>query len=145
VSYEETYVDDDFDDELEDAEEWREGECDNCSGGDENGVTATGPLGDLYCACRIGQGAPEDECRCGDEDRERINIMSERVTVRVLLLFGDQAEIVGDVAPEEQAEPVRYPAVEIAEAVGAEVKDLPGMRLTAEVGPGDRLQGWQLP
>jgi hypothetical protein len=48
-----------------DAEEWREGECDRCYGGDENGVTATGPLGPVYCACFIGQGASEDECECG--------------------------------------------------------------------------------
>jgi len=58
----------DEDDELEDAEEWRPGECDNCYGGDENGVTATGPLGPLYCACFIGQGADEEDCRCGPED-----------------------------------------------------------------------------
>lgn len=48
-----------------DAEEWREGECDHCYGGDENGVTATGPLGPIYCACFIGLGAHEDECLCG--------------------------------------------------------------------------------
>lgn len=39
-----------------------------CFGGDENGVTATGPLGPLYCACAIGQGADEDNCRCGPEE-----------------------------------------------------------------------------
>lgn len=52
-------------DDLEDAEEWQEGECDNCYGGDEEGVTATGPLGPLYCACFIGQGADPEGCRCG--------------------------------------------------------------------------------
>lgn len=56
------YYDDDQDDE---AGEWEPGTCDNCSGGDENGITATGPLGPLYCACRIGQGADTENCRCG--------------------------------------------------------------------------------
>ena len=70
--------------------------------------------------------------------------MSERVKVQVLLLFGDQAEIVADVPAEERDEPVRYPAAEIAEAVGVLVRELPGKRLTAEVGDYDRLTGWQL-
>jgi hypothetical protein len=57
---------DDFDEEEDDtAQEWQPGECDNCYGGDENGITATGPLGPLHCACRIGQGADEEGCRCG--------------------------------------------------------------------------------
>lgn len=68
----------------------------------------------------------------------------ERVTVRVLLLIGDQAEIVADVPPAERAGPDRYPAAEIAAAVGVPVSDLPGKRLTADVGPDDRLSGWQL-
>lgn len=59
------YQDDDFDEEGDSAEEWQEGDCDNCDGGDENGVTATGPLGPLYCACFIGQGADAEDCRCG--------------------------------------------------------------------------------
>jgi hypothetical protein len=70
--------------------------------------------------------------------------MSERVNVRVLLLFGDQADIVADVPPEEQAEPERYPAREIAEAVDLKAKDLPGRRLSAAVGDDGRLSGWQL-
>ncbi|MEU1155757.1 hypothetical protein ABZ369_22450 [Streptomyces sp. NPDC005918] len=70
--------------------------------------------------------------------------MSERVNVKVLLLFGDQAEIVADVPAEERGEPVRYPAAEIAEAVGVEERELPGRRLSAEVGADDRLTGWQL-
>lgn len=69
----------------------------------------------------------------------------ERITVQVLLLFGDQAEVVADVPPEERAEPDRYPAAEIAEAVGVPVADLPGKRLTAVVGEDDRLSGWRLP
>ncbi|WP_225080464.1 MULTISPECIES: hypothetical protein [unclassified Streptomyces] len=68
--------------------------------------------------------------------------MSTRVNVRVLLLIGDQAEIVADVPPAEQGEPVRYPAAEIAEAVGVPVRKLSGMRLTAEAGADDRLSGW---
>lgn len=62
------YMDDE--DNLTDAEEWRPGECDNCSGGDEEGVTATGPLGNLYCACRIGQGADPEDCYCGPPNDE---------------------------------------------------------------------------
>ncbi|GAA3048261.1 hypothetical protein [Streptomyces glomeratus] len=69
---------------------------------------------------------------------------TERVTVRVLLLFGDQAEIVADVPPEERTEPERYPAADIAAAVGVPVSDLPGVRLTAEVGDDGQLSGWQL-
>ncbi|MEU6376793.1 hypothetical protein [Streptomyces sp. NPDC046909] len=70
--------------------------------------------------------------------------MSERVSVKVLLLFGDQAEIVADIPPEERAEPERYPAEEIAEAVGMPVKDLVGKRLTAVVGADASLSGWRL-
>ncbi|MFE6362957.1 hypothetical protein ACFVP3_23535 [Streptomyces sp. NPDC057806] len=70
--------------------------------------------------------------------------MSERVKVRVLLLFGDQAEVVADVPPAERGEPERYPAADIAAAVGVSVSDLPGQRLTAEVGEEHRLSGWQL-
>lgn len=57
---------DDYDDE-ESSEDWQPGECDNCFGGDENGVTvtATGALGPLYCACHIGQGAAPEDCVCG--------------------------------------------------------------------------------
>ena len=62
--------DNEYDYEYEDSEEWRPGECDNCYGGDENGVTATGPLGPLYCACFIGQGAdPEDDATAGRRPR----------------------------------------------------------------------------
>jgi hypothetical protein len=62
-------LNDDYDDyEDEESEEWQPGECDNCSGGDENGITATGPLGPLYCACAIGQGAGPGDCVCGPED-----------------------------------------------------------------------------
>ncbi|MFJ6530869.1 hypothetical protein ACIQMZ_37185 [Streptomyces longwoodensis] len=58
------------DDDQEDAQEWREGQCDNCSGGDAAGVTAEGPLGPLYCACKIGQGAEDpNDCTCGPEKR----------------------------------------------------------------------------
>ncbi|MEU5838791.1 hypothetical protein ABZ820_34720 [Streptomyces diacarni] len=68
---------------------------------------------------------------------------AERVNVRVLLLFGDEAEIVADVRPEERAEPERYPAAEITEATGIPRAELAGARLTAVVGPHDRLTGWQ--
>ncbi|WP_059012226.1 hypothetical protein [Streptomyces specialis] len=65
----------------------------------------------------------------------------ETARVRVLLLFGDRAEIVAD-AP-DPIEPVWYPAGEIAAAVGVSPAELPGMRLLADVGPRDRLSGWR--
>jgi hypothetical protein len=67
--------------------------------------------------------------------------MSERVKVKVLLLVGDEAEVVAD-APDATV-PERYPVVEIASAVGAPREELPGMRLTARVGVGDRLFDWR--
>lgn len=66
---------DEYEDDLDDERmteiadtEWQEGECDHCSGGDAQGVTATGPLGPLYCACKIGQGASPEDCECGPEE-----------------------------------------------------------------------------
>ncbi len=70
--------------------------------------------------------------------------MNDRVNVRVLLLIGDEAEIVADVPSEERGEPQRYAAAEIAEAAGVPVRELAGARLTAEVGGDDRLSGWRL-
>jgi hypothetical protein len=70
--------------------------------------------------------------------------MSESVTVKVLLLFGDQAEVVADVPVEELGEPERYPADEIAAAIGVSVESLPGRRLVADVGGDSRLSGWRL-
>ncbi|MCX5529826.1 hypothetical protein OG785_04525 [Streptomyces sp. NBC_00006] len=68
--------------------------------------------------------------------------MSERVRVKVVLLFGDEVEVTADA--EDAVTPVRYPAVEIAEAVGLDVQDLPGRKLTADVDAGERLSGWRL-
>lgn len=65
----------------------------------------------------------------------------ERARVKVVLVLGDDAEVTADTA--DAATPVRYPAAEIADAVGVEVRALPGMKLTATVGPGDRLTGWE--
>nr|WP_241265668.1 hypothetical protein [Streptomyces boncukensis] len=59
------------------------------------------------------------------------------------MLFGDQAEIVADVRPEERAEPERYSVAEIVEATGIPRGELAGARLTAVVGLGDRLRGWR--
>ncbi|MFB7228505.1 hypothetical protein ACFCY9_12385 [Streptomyces fimicarius] len=67
--------------------------------------------------------------------------MSERVNVKVLLLVGGEAEVVAD-APDADA-PARYPATVIAEEAGVAVRELPGMRLSAVVGAGDRLSGWR--
>ncbi|MFI9327816.1 hypothetical protein ACIGZJ_09750 [Kitasatospora sp. NPDC052868] len=47
------------------SEDWQPGECDHCTGG----APVETPLGLLYCACRIGQGARPEDCACGpDED-----------------------------------------------------------------------------
>lgn len=47
----------------EESEDWQPGECDHCFGG----PPVEGPLGTLYCACEIGQGAPPEACACGPE------------------------------------------------------------------------------
>jgi hypothetical protein len=51
-------------DDILDADEWREGDCDNCSGfvpdPDDPPMTPA-------CACKIGQGAAAEDCRCGSE------------------------------------------------------------------------------
>ncbi|MEO3978796.1 hypothetical protein [Streptomyces sp. CAU 1734] len=67
--------------------------------------------------------------------------MSKTVDVKVLLLIGDQAEVIAD-AP-DPADPVRYPAAEIAEAAGVPVRVLPGLPLTATVSPDDTLTAWR--
>jgi hypothetical protein len=59
------FGDDTWGDEDDVSEDWQPGECDRCPGGDDRGVTATSPLGPLYCACRIGQGADPGDCTCG--------------------------------------------------------------------------------
>ncbi|MGI5133791.1 MULTISPECIES: hypothetical protein [unclassified Streptomyces] len=69
---------------------------------------------------------------------------TERVLVRLLLLFGDQIEVVAVAPPGECANLERYPASEIADALGVRVHDLSGARLTAEVGEDSRLSGWRL-
>ena len=40
--------------------EWQPGECDGCYG-----ETVDGPLGPIGCACAMGQGAADEDCRCG--------------------------------------------------------------------------------
>ncbi|MEU5426854.1 hypothetical protein AB0H73_14790 [Streptomyces olivoreticuli] len=79
-------------------------------------------------------GSPHDHDRStaeGDDD------VSDRVDVKVLLLFGDQAEITADAADAEGVQ--RYPAAVVAADAGVTVSQLPGMRLTALVGDGGRL------
>ncbi|MGW2936010.1 hypothetical protein ACWDA7_30070 [Streptomyces sp. NPDC001156] len=68
---------------------------------------------------------------------------TERVLVRLLLPFGDQIEIAAVAPPGECAKVECYPAAEIADALGVRVRDLPGGRLTAEVGEDSRLSGWR--
>ncbi|MBX7464943.1 hypothetical protein [Streptomyces sp. NPDC057910] len=67
--------------------------------------------------------------------------MSETVNIKILLLVGDEAEVVAD-APDPDT-PVRYPAAEIAEAVGIPARELPGMRLVADADEQGRLSGWR--
>ncbi|MFJ6617001.1 hypothetical protein ACIQOW_05375 [Kitasatospora sp. NPDC091335] len=47
-----------------DAADWAPGECDHCTGGEP----VETPLGLIYCACQIGQGAAPEDCLCGPED-----------------------------------------------------------------------------
>lgn len=68
--------------------------------------------------------------------------MSEMVNVKILLLVGEEAEVVADVP--DAGGPVRYPAGEIAEAVGIPAGDLPGRRLVAEADESGLLSGWRL-
>lgn len=55
---------DEYDDVCDESEEWQTGECDRCYGG----PPITSPLGTLYCACQIGQGAAPEDCLCGPQD-----------------------------------------------------------------------------
>lgn len=54
----------DYEPDEEDGEEWRPGQCDNCSGY----VPPAGTFAPA-CACAIGQGADEEDCTCGPDDR----------------------------------------------------------------------------
>ncbi len=59
--------DDYVDDEDQDDEEWREGQCDNCSGSPpaQLAAAATGNALVTVCACSIGQGTLDpNECTC---------------------------------------------------------------------------------
>ncbi|GAA3472666.1 hypothetical protein [Nonomuraea roseola] len=56
---------------------------------------------------------------------------SARVAARVLLLFGDQAEVL---TPHHGAlDPLRVPAASVAEQLGVEVAQLPGLQFLAVV------------
>jgi hypothetical protein len=61
--YDDPYESPDYDD----AEEWQEGQCDNCTGSTaaELEAAATGNTITPVCACAIGQGATADACVCG--------------------------------------------------------------------------------
>jgi hypothetical protein len=63
--------DDDFDDDgQEDAQEWQEGQCDQCSGPprmmDEQAATLASAIVPV-CACWMGHGAAPEHCKCGPE------------------------------------------------------------------------------
>ncbi|KJY38126.1 hypothetical protein [Streptomyces sp. NRRL S-495] len=47
----------------EDTEDWQPGECDCCTGGEPIET----PIGLLYCACQVGQGAAPENCACGPD------------------------------------------------------------------------------
>ncbi|MFV2172321.1 hypothetical protein ACFHW2_11935 [Actinomadura sp. LOL_016] len=66
---------------------------------------------------------------------------SERITVRVLLIFGDQAELV--TPDHDHRDPLRVPAADIAGQAGLPANELPGREFTALRGPGG-LYGYQL-
>ncbi|MDH6116880.1 hypothetical protein ABH930_000299 [Kitasatospora sp. GAS204A] len=55
--------DSDYDEDDSTSEEWQPGECDRC-----HGETVYGPLGPVYCACAIEQGAADEDCVCGPEE-----------------------------------------------------------------------------
>lgn len=62
------YDDDgEYDGGQEAAEEWAEGQCDNCTGSTAEDLqrASEGPGIIPVCACAIGQGAPPDACVCG--------------------------------------------------------------------------------
>lgn len=61
------YEDRPWADEPEDAEEWQEGTCCQCSGSTPEDLQRAAQPGALIpvCACATGQGAPADECVCG--------------------------------------------------------------------------------
>ncbi|MFJ6773042.1 hypothetical protein ACIQOV_19135 [Kitasatospora sp. NPDC091257] len=62
--YEYDLDDHDYDEyDPEDTEDWQPGECDCCTVGEP----AETPLGFLYCACQIGQGAAPENCACGSD------------------------------------------------------------------------------
>jgi len=68
--------------------------------------------------------------------------VSERVPVRVLLVFGDQAEIV---TPDRAADdPERVPVERITADTGLPAAELPGARLVAVVEDG-HLQRFERP
>lgn len=54
---------------------------------------------------------------------------ASRVPVHVLLLFGDQAKVVG--AGRDHRDPWSIPTAQIAEETGVPAQDLPGRDLTA--------------
>lgn len=66
---------------------------------------------------------------------------SKRVEVRVMLLFGDQAELI---TPGHGAgDPLRMPAADIARDAGLPVGELPGRRFTA-IRAGDGYRDFRL-
>ena len=56
-----------------------------------------------------------------------------RLEVQVLLLFGDQAELLIPAKKFTSENPLRVPAADIAAATGLETGQLPGRKFTAEV------------
>lgn len=66
---------------------------------------------------------------------------TDRIQVRVMLTFGDTAELI---TPDHDAgDPLRVPAAEIAQDAGLPVGELPGRRFTA-ARAGDGLADFRL-
>ena len=64
-----------------------------------------------------------------------------RMPVRVLLMFGDQAELT--TPHRDHTDPVRVPAADIAAALEVPAEQLPGRELVALVGDGGELLGFE--
>lgn len=65
--YDDDVQDDEYDD-VQDAEEWQEGQCDNCPGPPKTQAEQAAVLASAIvpaCACWIGQGASPENCVCG--------------------------------------------------------------------------------
>ncbi|WP_433445671.1 hypothetical protein [Nonomuraea sp. CA-141351] len=73
----------------------------------------------------------KDEWETGPDAAASIGEPPARVEARVLLLYGQFAEIVTPHHPTD--DPLRVPAAELAQQLGIEAEALPGRRFTATI------------